>query len=82
MAIIMKKCISSVAFLVICLLVFAACSNQSSFSGKYVIADVMDDPDGITFMEMSKMYKDMDLDKLTQFNERLKVVVQLYSPKR
>jgi len=38
----------------------AACSG-SSLSGKYVIVDVVDDPEGITFEEMDGMYKDMGL---------------------
>jgi len=39
----------------------AACGG-SPLSGKYVITDVIDDPEGVTFEYMNEMYKDMGLD--------------------
>ena len=43
------------------LFTLAACSD-SSLSGKYVISDVIDNAEGITFAEMDDMYKNMGLD--------------------
>ena len=51
------------ALLVIGLLFsLAACNSKSPLSGKYVIKDITDDPDGTTFVELEAMYKEMDLD--------------------
>ena len=38
-------------------LALAACGS-SSLSGKYVIADITDDPDGVTFADLDSMYKE------------------------
>jgi len=58
------------ALLVICLLsALTACSKDKNepLTGVYVIADLTDDPDGVTFEELSAMYKEMDLDVRDQF---------------
>ena len=42
------------------LFALAAC-GKSSLSGRYVILDILDDPDGTTFTELDEMYKAEDL---------------------
>ena len=41
-------------------LALAACGGTGT-AGKYVLVDVKDDPDGITFSEIEGMYRDMDM---------------------
>jgi len=53
--------------LAVCLiLTLAACKNEDKtdepLTGIYVIVDVADDPDGITFAELDGMYREMELD--------------------
>ena len=43
------------------ILALSACSG-SSLSGKYVITDLIDDPEGLTFTDLVDMYKDMNLE--------------------
>ncbi len=43
------------------LLSLAACGGKSALSGVYVIKDITDDPDGMTYAEMETMYKEMNL---------------------
>ena len=51
------------ALLVVCLLLsLGACGSKSPLSGVYVIKDITDDPDGMTFAEMESMYKELKLD--------------------
>ena len=55
------------AMLAVCLiLTLAACKNEDKadepLTGNYVIVDVTDDPDGITFAELDGMYREMELD--------------------
>jgi len=45
------------AFCLICTL--AACGGGSSLTGKYVIADITDDPDGLTFDDLDVLYKEI-----------------------
>jgi len=52
------------ALLIISLLfAFAACSADQGepLSGRYLIADIADDPDGVTFDELRGMYIELDL---------------------
>ena len=42
------------------LCILTACSS-STLSGKYEIVNVLDDPEGITFAELSEMYTEMGL---------------------
>ena len=42
-------------------LALAACGG-STLTGKYVITDLINDPEGVTFAEMDEMYKNMGLD--------------------
>ena len=51
------------AALVACLLfALGACGSETSLAGVYAINDITDDPDGMTFVEMESMYKEMGLD--------------------
>ena len=52
-----KRTILAVLLVIGLFCAITACSG-SSLSGKYVIADVLDDPEGITFAELDSMYKD------------------------
>ena len=38
----------------------AACSKQPTMDGKYVIVDITDDPDGVTFADLDAMYKEIE----------------------
>ena len=68
-----KRRVILTALIAVCLLAeLAACSNNDKaaetkagtqdLEGKYVIVDVIDDPDGATFDDLDGMYKDADLD--------------------
>ena len=56
------RMILAAIFAVCLILMLAACSNNSPLTGKYVIADIADDPDGTTFAQLDEMYKEMELD--------------------
>ena len=60
----MKTRIIIAVSLIFCLFAVTACSGNSSkaLTGKYVIADIKDDPEGTTIGELRKMYKNMDAD--------------------
>ncbi|MCL1982721.1 MAG: hypothetical protein FWG53_06535 [Clostridiales bacterium] len=45
------------ALLVVSLLFALAACGSSPLSGKYVIVDITDDPDGVTFADLDAMYK-------------------------
>jgi len=58
----MRNRIILAALLIICLLfMFAACSGEKNtpLEGKYVIVDITDDPDGVTFADLDAMYKEI-----------------------
>jgi len=61
----MKKHTILAILLIICLFTLVACKD-STLSGKYVISDIIGDPEGITFDEMDGMYKDLGL-KVTDY---------------
>ena len=47
------------------LCMLAACKrdgNAAAMSGRYVIVEITDDPDGVNYAELDGMYKEMDLD--------------------
>ena len=48
------------ALLVVCLLFTLASCSSSSLTGKYVIVDITDDPEGVTFSDLNAMYKAVD----------------------
>ena len=48
------------ALLVVCLLFTLAACSSSSLTGKYVIVDITDDPEGVTFSDLNAMYKAVD----------------------
>ena len=51
-----------VALLVLCLVCALSACGGPALSGRYVITDVIDDPEGAAFADMESMYKAMDLD--------------------
>ena len=57
----MKNRNTIVATLIICLLFTLAACGSSSLAGKYVLSDVVDDPEGITYADLDGMYNDMDM---------------------
>ena len=64
MVIIMKTRILLAVLLVIgSLLAFAACGGEKDtpLTGRYVIADIEDDPDGVALAELDAMYQEMEL---------------------
>ena len=48
------------AVLLICVLTPALAACGKTLSGRYVIADLTDDPEGTTFAELDEMYKEED----------------------
>ncbi|MCL1809957.1 MAG: hypothetical protein FWG42_09380 [Clostridiales bacterium] len=55
----MKTCRILAILLAVCLLfTLAACGSSSALSGKYVIVNITDDPDGVTFADLDAMYKE------------------------
>ena len=55
--------VSAVVLIIIMMFMLAACrhDNEKTLAGKYVIADITDDPDGVTFTEIDAMYKENGL---------------------
>ena len=57
----MKKNILFAILIASVLLVLAACGGSSTLSGKYVLTDVQNDPQGITYADINSMYEDLGL---------------------
>jgi len=53
-----KRTILALLLIINLLYILTACSSSSSLSGRYVIADVIDDPEGVTFAALEKNYSD------------------------
>ena len=49
------------ATLIVCLIFALAACGSSSLTGKYILSDVVDDPEGITYADLDGMYNDMDM---------------------
>jgi hypothetical protein len=60
----MNKRILLAILLTICLLTLGACNGgkdaEATMTGQYVIVDIAEDPDGMTFAELEAMYREMD----------------------
>ena len=56
-----KRTILTLLLVISLLCILTACGSGSSLSGKYVIADVIDDPEGVTFEALEEIYDEMDL---------------------
>ena len=50
----------SAILLSVCLLFTLAACGSTPLSGKYVIVDIKDDPDGVTFADLDAVYKEAD----------------------